>query len=94
MQQELFGPPPSPPLSTLDTSPLDGLRLKLERKIDHKKGLLQEFRNRSRGQGTACGGAEMRRMWKASRMVTALHRELVTNDVGVLPRGQERRAHD
>jgi hypothetical protein len=43
MQQELFGPPSSPPLSTLDTSPLDGMRLKLERKIDHKKGCCRNF---------------------------------------------------
>ena len=68
MQQELFELPPSPPLSTLDTSPLDGMRLKLERKIDHKKGCCRNFAIVRGGKGPhaaelKCAGCGKHRGW-------------------------------
>jgi len=59
---------PSPPLSTLDTSPLDGMRLKLERKIDHKKGCCRNFAIVRGGKGPhaaelKCAGCGKHRGW-------------------------------
>ena len=68
MQQELFGPPSSPPLSTLDTSPLDGMRLNLRRKIDSKKGCCRNFAIVRGGRGPhaaelKCAGCGKHRGW-------------------------------
>ena len=68
MQQDLFGPLPSPSLSTLDTSPLDGMRLNLRRKIDSKKGCCRNFAIVRGGKGPhaaelKCAGCGKHRGW-------------------------------